>query len=95
MNALWITGAGAVIRSLRGKRPIGDVAKQLGIAVSTLSLIERNQRRLSIADIAKFAEIIEMAPSYLFALCLDEIIPKMSAEEQTLLSFISEKLKQK
>lgn len=91
MNDLWITGAGQVIRNLRGERPIGAVAKQLNITTSTLSLIERNMRRLSISEIAQFAEIIEMEPKYLFALCLDEMIPK--SKEKELLASISAKLR--
>ena len=95
MNTLWITGAGGVIRKLRGKRPINAVAKQLGITTSTLSLLERNMRRLSIYEIANFAIIIGMSPNQLFALCLDKALPKFGKDEQVLLSLISSKLKGK
>jgi transcriptional regulator with XRE-family HTH domain len=83
MNELWITGTGAVIRRLRGKRPIGAVAKQLGITASTLSLVERNKRRLSIKEIVAFAKIVELSSTHLFAQCL----------EKPLLSFLIDKLK--
>jgi transcriptional regulator with XRE-family HTH domain len=95
MNNLWITGAGEVIRNLRGKRPIGAVAKQLGITTSTLSLIERNMRRLSVYEIANFADIVGMPSKQIFALCLDKALPKFGKDEQILLSLIAGKLKGK
>ncbi len=75
MNNLWITGAGPAIRRMRKDIPIGTVAKGMGITTSTLSLIERNQRRLSIADIALFAQLIKVSPQLVLKECLTEALP--------------------
>lgn len=92
-SELWITGAGPVLRRLRCDRPIGDVAKKMGITVSTLSLIERNKRRLSVDNIATFAAIIEVSPRHLFMMCLEEMLSGLDTSEKALVSFLIEKLR--
>jgi len=74
-NALWITGAGSAIRQLRGERPIGTVAEAMRIDTSTLSRIERNERRLSVEEVANFANVIGMSPRRVLKECFQAALP--------------------
>lgn len=93
MSELWLTGAGVAIRNLRGDRPIGAVAKQMKITTSTLSLIERNQRRLSIDNIVLFANIIGMNPMEVFNVCLKQALPTFDKVSKTLVAEILQCIK--
>jgi hypothetical protein len=47
----------------------------MGIDTSTLSLIERNKRRLSVVDMTSFAGIIKQSPRRVLKACLEEALP--------------------
>lgn len=57
----------------------------MGIDTSTLSLIERNKRRLSIVDIGNFASVIKESPRRVLKQCLQESLPGFAANPGAIL----------
>lgn len=57
---------GQKLRRLRGKRPLREVSDSTGIAVSTLSCIERGTRGLSDRNKQKLADYYGRTVAYIF-----------------------------
>lgn len=64
---------GAKVRSLRKSRglTLAQVAKGLGMTAAGLSLIERGERRITVEQLERIAQILGKSPRYFFEQRLD------------------------